>query len=242
MADWKHRQAEREVEPLLRAAALVDASVIQVFPRPLVDILSAALPALDVYEVEDLTIEVIKRTLRDQFGAEVLRCQPATSSSSVAGFTFANARRVVVFVETKHGPDVGRFTLAHEAGHIVKEVLPRLASSNAPMLFPDEPFLSHDDSLEIIASGAGVPVDLADDDEVRALRARRSSWMREVVANILAAELLAPWREVEKIARAAEHSDEAVSVVRDCFGLSQRAARIRLEELQLLHHDAPRLF
>jgi Zn-dependent peptidase ImmA (M78 family) len=241
MADWKHRQAERDVEPLLEAAAAIDPAIVQLFPRPLAEILSASVPALQIYEVEELTVPKIRRTLQDQYGIELGRCR-ATTSSSLAGFTYADFQGVIVFIETKHGRDVARFTLAHEAGHIVKEVLPRLATKRAPTLFPDEPFFSHDEPLDVIASGAAVPIDLADDGKVDALRAQRRSWMREVVANIVAAELLAPWREVEKIARAAEHRPEAIDVVRDCFGISRRAARIRLEELHVLDVDAPRFF
>jgi Zn-dependent peptidase ImmA (M78 family) len=241
MADWKHRQAERDVAPLLEAAAAIDPAIVQVFPRPLVEILSASLPALQIYEVENLTGKEIRRTLKDQYGIELGQCR-ATTSSSLAGFTYADFQGVIVFVETKHGKDVARFTLAHEAGHIVKEVLPRLAAKRAPRLFPDEPFFSHDEPLDVIASGAAVPIDLGNDDVVRALRAQRRGWMREVVANIVAAELLAPWREVEKIARAADGGLEAVDVVRDCFGLSRRAATIRLAELQVLDGEAPRFF
>lgn len=45
-ADWKFEQAEREVAPILAAAASLDQSIYEVFPRNIEELLAVPLPSL----------------------------------------------------------------------------------------------------------------------------------------------------------------------------------------------------
>ncbi|HEY4223250.1 MAG TPA: ImmA/IrrE family metallo-endopeptidase [Myxococcota bacterium] len=197
MADWKHKKAERDVAALLRAAARVDPRCVDEFPRPIIDLLAASLPALELHRERDLDVARIVAVLLRDHGIHARHLLRA-GNQKVAGFTYADKARVVIFVETKRGAAFERFTLAHEAGHIVHDLLPwsgRARSSRAI-------FGADHDSLS------------------------------EGIANAIAAELLAPWREVERIAEGGADDPALVDVVRDTFGLSKSAARIRVDELK----------
>jgi hypothetical protein len=65
------------------------------------------------------------------------------------------------------------------------------------------------------------------------MRLHRAAWLREVVANTCAAELLAPHREVvDFVTQLAALEDGADALVRR-FGLPRRAAEVRMIELGL---------
>jgi len=238
-AAWKLRRAEEEATLLLRAALKLDPSVVDRFPRPLEDILAACLPSLLVYRRENLSQVVVRNVLWDQHSI----IYGEDGDCPLAGFTYAGGNLVIVFLETRHGKDFELFTLAHEAGHIAIEYLPKLQARNQLTLFGES-------ATPISAYfHRGLPEDLLAGrvDHAKtmssvkmSLDARQASgdaWLREVKANACAAELLAPASAVRERLRSIQGDADRVAAMRQSFGLSRSAAQIRLRELGLLADD-----
>ena len=243
MVDWKHQQAERDVLPLLKPALAIDPTVEDTFPRPIEDILAAALPALEVHRVRNLDVKGIVAQLGDDYGIDE-RALLDDGNESLGGFTYGDMQRALVFVEVKYGTDFENFTLAHEAGHIAKELLPRLAQRHQGDMFaaPASRLIAHRDPPEVIFDAGGFDTTQPIEVRLRAMKVKAKAWKREVVANACAAELIAPWRAVQRVVAAAPPSSNLVELVSTTFALSGRAARIRLIELGLLATGAaPRL-
>lgn len=238
MVEWKHQQAERDVEGLLRAAARHDPAVLDTFPRSIVDILSASLPAVDVITVNGLDTKAVVERLADAYAIDQ-RCLLDDGNAPLGGFTYADKDRALIFVETSYGPEFETFTLAHEAGHIVKELLPRLGARGQGSLFGGPPiFVAHRDPPEVLIDASAVEeLALPLEERLRALKAKADAWLREVKANSCAAELLAPWRDVQRLARDAPEHADLVELARERYGISRGAARVRLRELGLLGVD-----
>jgi hypothetical protein len=220
----------------------IDPSVSDTFPRPIEDILAAALPALEVHRVRSLDVKGIVAQLGDSYGIDE-RSLLEGGNESLGGFTYADMHRALVFVEVKYGTDFENFTLAHEAGHIAKELLPRLAQRHQSDMFavPTGRLIAHRDPPEVIFDAVGFYAAQPIEVRLRSMKAKAEAWTREVIANACAAELLAPWTAVQRVVAAAPPSSNLVELVSTTFGLSGRAARIRLVELGLLPTGAPRL-
>lgn len=241
---WKHRKAEDEVARLLQRVVRVDPDLIQVFPRPVEDLLCAVLPvsfeshaALDARTIVDV--------LGDVYGVDH-RELLADGNPAFAGYTFARGERAVVFSDPQFGEGFERFTRAHEAGHLVVEYLPILTRAGQVSLFGGEEapttYARRDPAGHLfLGDGAAAPGADTLDDYLR-LRADHSAWLREVVANGFAAELLAPHRGVRELLLALPTDADRAEAVRTRFGLSSRAAEVRLADLGVTGRAAATLF
>jgi len=236
MADWKHRKAEEEVEALLGLVSRDDAALLEVFPRPIEDLVTGVF-AVAFESCSNLCGRLIVEILEERYRIDHRELLD-DGNIPLAGYTFARGDFAVIFAESGFGEDFERFTKAHEIGHLVIEYWPRLASSKQPTLFGGEPgpaLYARRDPLGhiFIADSAEKPEEMTPDD-YRKLRADHQAWLREAKANGFAAELLAPHREIRRLAAGLPPGSGRIDVVRARFGLSRRAAEIRLTELGLL--------
>lgn len=204
---WKQEKAEEDLEPLLSKVKAHQPELLERFPRDVHRIMAVALPTLVVRYQEGLTGKVVRETLGEQFG---VKCEYLEDDLPLSGLTFASDCLVVVLVDTQHGPEAARFTLAHEAGHLATEFMPRLEKDK-------------------LGNARVVMVDTAES----VTMSGRPVSKRETVANACAAALLAPMDEVRKLFPD-EPREDAVERVQTRFGLSRVAATIRLMELGLI--------
>lgn len=233
---WKVARAEDEAAPLLRRAAAMmgDESLSSVFPRDICSILQLAVPGFSSYRVPDLTSRKVVEHLREIYGIDGTKLLE-NGDAPLGGFTYAAQGRVIVFVETSHGPAFELFTWAHEAGHIAKEFLPLL---NPPQLDifappPPPPYFAHRCSVDVIRGAGGFGfTDREQEARFRAGHLEAKSRERETIANSIAAALLAPADAVRQVIREAP-STEPSRLLQKKFGLSASAAEIRLKELDL---------
>lgn len=235
MTDWKHRKAETDLETLLKTAARLDPALVTTYPRPVKDILCASLPV--AFESHRrLTASVVVQVLGDVYGVDYRELLD-DGDGPLGGYTFARGELAVVFSDSQHGEAFERFTIAHEAAHIAVEYLPKLALARQPELFGGTaaPILyARRDPPGHFFSGNGASSDERGVSiEYEQLRKDRAAWLREVVANACAAELLAPHREVTRTLTASDNADR-IGALQDRFGLSRRAAEVRLSELGLI--------
>lgn len=241
MVDWKHRKAEQEVETLLRSVAREDASLLDVFPRSVEDLLTTAF-AVAFESCRNLCGRAIVEILRSVYRVEHDELLE-NGDAPLAGYTFARGDLAVIFSESSFGEEFERFTNAHEAGHLVIEYWPLLANSKQPTLFGREPepvlYARRDPLSHILMGSSEERSEAVSPDDYRTLRADREAWLREVKANGFAAELLAPHREVRQVVAGLPFGVSRVAAVRSRFGLSRSAAEIRLSELGLLDEPAP---
>ena len=240
-AEWKLRQAERDVEVILAAASALEPKAREVFPRNVPELLSAALPSLEVRRERDLTVELIVSILDRDYGIDERHLLAEDrSKAQLGGFLYADDNRVLVFAETKYGVGFERFTVAHEGGHLVKEYLPTLADPRQTSMFEsaERPrFVAHRDPPEhLLADGRSTGEAEGLTEMLLGLKAKKEAYRREVIANSVAAELLAPFREVIRVASTLAGRDR-VAAVSDKFGVSKKAAAVRLAELHLLESD-----
>lgn len=239
IVDWKHRKAESQLEPLLRRAAALDPELASAFPRPVKDILCASL-AVSFESHRALTARVVSAVLSDVYGVNDREALPQ-GDSPLAGFSYARGDVAVVFSDPQYGDGFENFTIAHEASHLAIEYLPRLLAPQQVELFGDASkptFYARRDPPEHFFVGKD-PAPAPGSDlwsEYARLRADRNTWLREVVANACAAELLAPHRELGRFVRSLPSGADHHAEVRARFGLSKRAAEVRLAELGLAQH------
>jgi Zn-dependent peptidase ImmA (M78 family) len=241
MVDWKHRKAEREVSALLDEVARQNPALLEVFPRALEDLLASAFPVsfescsgLKVSQI----VEILQR--RYQVDDDDLLVD---GDVPLAGYTFARGDFAVIFSDSGLGEEYERFTKAHEVGHLVIEYWPQLARSKQPTLFGGEPgpalYARRDPPGNIFVSEASPGLDESAMDHYRRLKADHRAWLREIKANGFAAELLAPYREVQKLVSNIAPGQGRLEALRARFGISRRAAEIRLTELGLLTSSNP---
>jgi hypothetical protein len=236
IVEWKHRKAETEVEPLLARAARLDGSLVHTYPRQVKDILCATLPV--AFESRhELTARVVVEVLGDVYAIDH-RDLLADGDGPLAGYTFARGNTAIVFSDPQYGEGFERFTLAHEASHLAVEYLPLLAGARQAELFGGTGapafFARRDPPGHIFVGTAGRPTGTSDMvHQYARLRADKNAWLREVVANACAAELLAPHREVSRVLASMVQGADARATIQSFFGLSRRAAEVRLADLGL---------
>ena len=236
IVDWKHRKAESEVEVLLRRAASLDPELVSTFPRPLEEILCASL-AVSFESHRGLTARVVAEVLSDVYGVNDPEVLPQ-EAGPIAGFSYARGETAVVFTDTQYGDGFERFTIAHEASHLAVEYLPRLVGARQQSLFGDTGapafYARRDPPAHFFFGEDSAPARGSDLwAEYARLRADREAWLREVVANACAAELLTPHRELGRFLRSLPSSADHRAEVQTRFGLSRRAAEGRLADLGL---------
>jgi hypothetical protein len=244
IVDWKHRKAATEVEPLLKRAARLDPTLVATYPRPIKDIICAALPV--AFESRRrLTVGTVVRVLGDVYGVDH-RDLLADGDGPLAGYTFARGETAVIFSDSQYGDGFERFTVAHEVAHVAVEYLPALARSRQAELFGGAPmpaFYARRDPPGHIFAGTGAPPLNTSDlvTEYARLRSDRKAWLREVVANACAAELLAPHREVTRLLASLPEGADRQAAIQSHFGLSRRAAAVRLADLGLTQQSSDHL-
>jgi hypothetical protein len=237
IVDWKHKKAATEVEPLLKRAARLDPELVSTYPRPIKDIICAALPV--AFESHRrLTVGTVVQLLGDVYGVD-RRDLLADGDGPLAGYTFGRGETGVIFSDPQYGQGFERFTVAHEAAHLAVEYLPALARSRQAELFGGAPapaFYARRDPPGHIFVGTGEAPSGTSDlvTEYARLRSDRRAWLREVVANACAAELLAPHREVSRLLTSLPQGADLQAAVQSHFGLSRRAAAVRLADLGLV--------
>lgn len=231
---WKLRKAEADVERLLQRASAIDPEIVRRFPRSVRDILCASLPVS--FECHrQLTARKVVEILGDLYGVDHRQLLD-DGDGPLAGYTFARGETAVVFAESQYGEGFERFTLAHEAGHIAVEYLPMLAKSRQADLFGGERapayYARRDPPGHLFIGDASGSESKTRDADYARLQSDRKSWLREVVANACAAELLAPHRDVTRfIGSLSPHADKRAALQMQ-FGLSRQAAEVRLREVQ----------
>jgi hypothetical protein len=227
-SSFRINAAVGEVRPLLDVLRVNAPTLLTEFPRPLEAVAKAGADKVSVHVValEQLSTESIARHLRDEFRRRDARV--VEDADALHGFLYCEGFAAFVFVDPSYGEACARFTLAHELGHLVIEYWPRVAPAEQTSLFvgsaasAEPKFMACRDTMLELAPA----LDRATPAQVRAGRA-----LREVKANAFAAELLAPKDEVIRRVRNVRDRAERVQVVISSFGLSRRAAEIRVDEL-----------
>jgi hypothetical protein len=188
-----------------------------------------------------LRLSTIARVLEDLYGVsgEDLLTE---GDEELAGYVFARGGHAVVFSDPQYGQGFEQFTRAHEVAHLVVEYLPAWQRSKQPRLFGgtegEGAFFARRDPCQNIFLGGRV-----EPNHVGAAGSTATKyWLREVVANACAAEILAPFREVAMLIGNATPSDDLIELVRDRFGLSRRAAEVRLMDLGVLDKQGESLW
>jgi hypothetical protein len=158
---------------------------------------------------------------------------PETGGRELFGFLYCAGARAFVFVDPSYGEACARFTLAHELGHLFLEYRPLFDRSatqgNLFAMPPPANFFRRDgaDTLaRAIDSGSASAADV-----LLAEKNAPPARLNEVIANAFAAELLAPVDEVQRTVSGAIGLDAYVERVEKKFGLSRRAATIRVLEI-----------
>lgn len=244
IVEWKHRKAATEVDPLLKRAARLDPELVRSYPRPIKDIICAALPVA-FESCRRLTVGIVVQLLGDVYGVDQ-RDLLADGDGPVAGYSFARGETAVIFSDPQHGEGFERFTVAHEAAHLAVEYLPVLARSRQAELFGGAPapaFYARRDPPGHIFVGTGAAPSGTSEllDEYSRLRSDRKAWLREVVANACAAELLAPHREVGRLLASLPQGADPHAALQSHFGISRRAAAVRLQDLGLVPQTSDHL-
>lgn len=180
-----------------------------IFPRP-VEVIAAALMPVSFESVAGLETGRVGEILSRQYGVHP-RLLPQGPSRRVLGYLVILGGMAVVFSENKFGAECERFTRAHELGHIVTEYLPLRAATR------HSAHLQREDAS----------------DSLRTFSLSCANRRREAIANIFAAELLAPVREVDELSRHCE-IPEVLARVESRFGISRSASRIRLSDLGMI--------
>jgi hypothetical protein len=245
IVEWKHRKAETQLEPLLRRAEQLDPQLTRSYPRAIKDVLCAAFPVA-FENHRGLRAGTVVQVLGDLYNVDH-RDLLAEGDSRLAGYTYARGETAVVFTDPQYGEGFERFTLAHEAAHITVEYLPMLERSRQPELFGGSPapafFARRDPPGHIFIDGSGsVPASSDLSEEYARLRTNQKAWLREVVANACAAELLAPHREVSRLLASLPAGGDHVTAMQAHFGLSRRAVEVRLVDLGLAKQSSSLLF
>jgi len=233
--DWKHRKAEREVGVLLRRAAMFDADLVRIFPRSVPDLLAASF-SVAFESHKGLRAARVVEVLGDRYGVDH-RELLTEGDVELAGYTFARGEFAVVFSESAYGPQFERFTQGHEAGHLVTEYWPLLEHAQHPSLFDRSPepvlYARRDPPGHIFLGDTSGTASRRLPADYEVLRADHAAWVREVVANGFAAELLAPHVEVRRLIDTLPPEECQASALQAHFGLSRRAAEVRLSDLGL---------
>lgn len=234
--DWKFEQAEREIAPVIAAASALDPKFHEAFPRNVEELLAVPLPALALRRETNLTVSLVVSILDRDFNIDQRGLLQA-GDGQLGGFVYADDNRVVIFAETRFGVGFERFTIAHEGGHLIKEYLPRRVDRRQTSLFDapaDKAFLAHrDPHAHFLADGRSTGQAEGLRTQLLALKAVEEAYLREVIANSIGAELLAPFRLVRRLAGEVERPSDRVVAVAEQFGISRKAAAVRLGELGL---------
>jgi len=109
----KHRIAQSRVDEVLKDLRKLSPEFVEVFPRPLDDIIQLLYP-VSMIEFEDLTFHKIAAYL-DKIGIDYE--WPDYADEQLAGFILFRNGHGLIFTEKNGHPGFCRFTKAHELGH-----------------------------------------------------------------------------------------------------------------------------
>lgn len=235
----QHHFDVREVALVLRTVAAQDPDLAGKLPRPLKQVISLGCdvrpePINVCFEPkEGLHASYVTRTLHDKFKVrdDSLRDD---ATDTLGGYLYAAGTRAFIFYETGHGEGFERFTIAHEAGHLFRELVPLLATARQGSLFeaPAEPkVVAARDTPGHLLRALDEPLD--GDGSLLAEYQRHKAIVREKKADGFAAELLAPFGEVRRLVT--QHPnlepEHYVALLQERFKVSRKMARVRLAEL-----------
>lgn len=208
----RHRIAESQVEKLLRAARRHAPELTRVFPRPLDQLAGMSTDDLRIcFESSPLvTDKFIQQKLHEKYG--IRRTVAHARDREYYGHLSCRGKVVVIFYSTGFGEQCARFSVAHELGHLFLEYVDTFAASGQHKLFEDK------EEPSLVAADA---TDASSD--VTSFRERKANWF--------ATELLAPYRQVGIVLRDVKDRAERVAGLCSYFGLSRKAAQIRVDEL-----------
>lgn len=145
------------------------------------------------------------------------------------GFIIApGLRYCVIYANPDFGPAAERFTLAHEIGHLELEIAPRMSPGQASL------FLS--EAEQTLRMSRDTPLSLPIDEKVGP-RVRPPK--NELFANMFAAALLMPEREVRRVIPKDMDFTEQQRQMMVTFGVSAAASRVRLQQLGLTARTDP---
>jgi hypothetical protein len=239
--EWKHKQAQESVARFARDLQRQLPELATVFPRPLDEIIETLYP-VTIVEIPDLTFRKVIGYL-DQVGIDHDMQVSAADDEKLAGFVSAKSGHGIIFAENVGDPGFILFTKAHELGHFLEEYWNRYVGlSSTPSLFaegaePDAPTYARRDPPGNILAYSPANLNLADSslEELASLRderrLKRKDWLREVRANLFAAELLMPVDLIEDVLRAQPDEAALIRLMKSRFGVSTAAARTRLNDL-----------
>jgi Zn-dependent peptidase ImmA (M78 family) len=110
----KHRGARTRVASFLQVVQSIEASLVNIFPRPLREMILIACPA-SVVEIENLSIRKVTSYL------DLMQIPHSLDGESIdedlAGFILFRRRHGLIFTEQSGSNGFRAFTLAHELGH-----------------------------------------------------------------------------------------------------------------------------
>jgi Zn-dependent peptidase ImmA (M78 family) len=109
----KHRIAQSRVNEVLHDLRKLSPEFVEVFPRPLDDIIQLLYP-VSMIELEDLKFSKIAAYL-DKIGVDYE--WPEAKDEELAGFILFKNGHGLIFTEKNGHPGFCRFTKAHELGH-----------------------------------------------------------------------------------------------------------------------------
>ena len=231
----------QEVAKVLARAAARERLLVQEFPRGVEDIITLASDVSVVFEpTEGLCAGFVVKRLWDLFK---VRDEPLAGDEGrlFAGYVYAfkdgNRKIVIIFSDRQYGEPAHRFTLAHEAGHLFREFVRDIEVERQGALFgapPAPKLMVARDPPGYVRRGLDAPAeDAAALTSEYKRRNRSPEGLREIKADGFAAELLAPFGEVQRVLREnpGRERDEYVDLLRARFGVSRTMARVRLAEL-----------
>jgi Zn-dependent peptidase ImmA (M78 family) len=197
----KHRIAQSRVDGLLRDLGRLAPEFVDVFPRPLDDIIQLLYP-ISLVEFEELSLARISAYL-NKIGIEYEWADD--EDQDLAGFILFKNGHGLIFTEKNGNAGFCRFTKAHELGHYWD------FRKNHQVLFACRDF------PKLLEGGPPrPPIQNIDYTEVR--------------ANQFAAELLMPASLMEAYANPSRSEEQLINEVAERFGVSRAAAKIRLKE------------
>jgi hypothetical protein len=232
----QHHRDVKVVAEVIERVRRADRALAARFPRPVRKVISLGSEGLHVTfdRIEQLTRQKVAQTLREKYRREPSE-QLEVSTKRIFGFFYGHHDTAYLFASPGEGGSEGfeRFTLAHEAGHLFLEFYEKaIERLRQPSLLEAEESLvmAERDPPELMFMGLDeIPGSLGEEFQ----RRWRKRPLKEIKADGFAAEFLAPFEEIKALVKAhpgAEYA-ELTQRMRERFGLSGVAARVRLSQL-----------
>lgn len=200
------------------------------FPRKIDTITLAAIPRppVEFRSVSALSENRVRAIMRSDYRyyGPINR-----SDETLMGYIVAIRKGCVIFSNPDFGDRTERFTQAHEIGHLMRDL---------------RVHIPHIDQLDLFKTEAEVALTMPRDlpgmipmDGSGPMPRPPRKDLREVYANLFAAEFLMPRAEVWRLAASVHDEQERVETLMETFLVSRTAARVRLKMLGFLDGEEP---